>query len=359
MSSKVVKALALTNYRNLLVHTSTANIGGGELSLLALFDANQIVPLFIVPGEGALSEAIQSRGWQFVVLPWPKGLELHTQRSWMTLPFKIFGMIGYELKLISLIKHRNTRDLTLWSSGIKSHFFCLWLSPWLRTHLLFDIRDFIRPRLVRNLIACASKWFGCEIHANSKVVASDYVSAQVFYPIVSGFANGKQRVGAAKFPKRDLDKKIITHLAYFAPYKGQHLFLDCARALLDQGVVAEFWIVGEVIYPAKKYVQYREALLKQVERLKLGHQVKFLGKLPKREDVADVLAKTDLLLHSTIEPEPYGRSVMEALQSGCDVICHKGSGVCETAEIQSAFPSWTRGLEKILGPTYVSLKASQ
>ncbi len=327
-----------------IVHTSTAHIGGAEYSLLQAIDALGIKPLFLVPSEGALTIALANRGWNFLVLAWPPGLAGLTQRRWFALPVVFPGLIRYLFLLYRAIQGAET----VWSSGFKSHFTCGFLAPWIRQTLVFDIRDFLRPKFVRVLISSLAGVFHCRVRVNSKIVGADYPSAEVAYPIVKCLRPPVDR-------RKKGGKRIITHLAFFAPYKGQDLFLDCARDLLAAGVDAEFWIIGDVIYPAEEYAHYRESLFTKVVGLGLTDHVRFLGKVGNGEEVQTLLEQTDLLIHCTHEPEPFGRSVMEALLCGCEVIAHRKSGVCELTTTSPDFPTWAKGLRPRLGSEYVRL----
>jgi glycosyltransferase involved in cell wall biosynthesis len=237
---------------------------------------------------------------------------------------------------------------TVWSSGLKSHCACLLLSPWLRSRITFDVRDFIRPGKLRMAVAWAAHRFGCRIVANSQAVARDFPGALVRYPQVELPRPAVDRRDALHDGRR-----IIAHLAYFAPYKGQDLFLECARKLLDAGVDAEFWIIGDVIYPAESYLRYRERIHALAGSLRLAPRVRFLGRVESGEKVQALLERTHLLLHCTREPEPFGRVVMEALLCGCEAICHRGSGVVEVAGAGSDFPAWMLPLREVLGADYV------
>ena len=332
-----------------VVHLSNSEMGGAERSLLAALAAEAagsetpaIPPLFLVPREGPMSAEIAARGWESAVLPWPRGFASLTQGRWFALPL-LPGLLPY---LIRLARALGGAD-RIWSSGAKSHAACLALSPWLRGRLLFDLRDFLRSAALRKAIAFAARRFGCAVAANSKAVAADYPGAHVVYP----------RVSLARPPadRRDpAGKRIVSHLAFFAPYKGQDLFLQCARALVDAGVDAEFWLIGDVIYPASAYARYRDEVYAQAARLRLESRVRFLGNVPGVE-VQELLERTHLLLHCTREPEPYGRAPMEALLCGCEVICQAGSGVCETTETSPELPAWASALGPVLGPGYVAL----
>lgn len=317
-------------------------MGGAEASLLAAVAESGLRPLFLVPAEGALSRAIASRGWEWHVVPWPRGLAGLTQSRWFALPLILPGLIPYLFRL-----RREFRDAGMvWSSGVKSHGACLLLSPWLRSRLLFDVRDFLRPPAVRKAIAWASRRFGCRVAANSRAVAADFPAAEVRYPLV---ALGRKPVDR----RASGGKRIISHLAYFAPYKGQDLFLTCARKLLDSGVDAEFWVIGDVIYPADAYARYRERIYEITGRLRLSAHVRFFGKVEGPDEVQRLLEQSHLLLHCTREPEPYGRAVMEALLCGSEAICHRGSGVAEVTDAGAEFPEWLKPLHDVLGPEYV------
>jgi glycosyltransferase involved in cell wall biosynthesis len=341
----------------LVVHVSTADIGGAESSLLAevaevagtaaLAGAGDgapppRLPVFLVPAEGPLARAVAARGWEARVLPWPRGYAALTQTRWRALILAP-GFIPYLMRLGGALRGADR----IWSSGVKSHAACLVLSPWLGGRLLFDVRDFLRAPLLRRALAFAAARFGCRIAANSRAVAADYPGAEVRYPRVAlarPAVDRRSRTG----------RRVVTHLAFFAPYKGQDLFLRCARALLDAGVDAEFRLIGDVLYPAPAYARYGESVKALAAELHLGDRVRFLGKLGP-EAVQEILEETHLLLHCTTEPEPFGRAPMEALLCGCEVICHRGSGVCEVGEPAADFPAWAGGLRPTLGPDYVRL----
>ncbi len=340
----------------LIIHTSTADIGGAESSLLAevaevanaASDAatasasREQAPLFLVPSDGLMARAAVARGWEARVLPWPRGYAGLTQTRWRALLISP-GFAFYLIRLLFVLRGGDR----VWSSGAKSHAACLVLSPWLGPRLLFDVRDFLRARLLRRGLAFAARRFGCRIAANSLAVAADYPGAEVRYPRVTLPHPAVARRATA-------GRRVVTHLAYFAPYKGQDLFLRCARALLDSGVDAEFRLIGDVLYPAPDYARYAETVKALAAELRLGDRVRFLGKLDP-EAVQRMLEETHLLLHCTTEPEPFGRAPMEALLCGSEVICRRGSGVCEVGEARAEFPDWAWALRQTLGSEFVSL----
>lgn len=341
----------------LIIHVSNPEIGGAEASLIAAVMENGSVPgaprpVFLVPAEGAVSRRAAALGWEVRVASWPMGLARLTQSRWFALPLVLPGLVPYLARLAGEFRTGSA----VWSSGVKSHGACLLLSPWLRARLLFDVRDFLRPAALRRAIAWASRRYGCRVAANSRAVAADFPGAEVRYPRV-GVGMRRARVDRRRVEPGG--RRIIAHLAYFAPYKGQDLFLACARKLLDAGVEAEFWLIGDVIYPAGGYDRYREQLYELAGRLRLTSHVRFLGKVDGGDEVRKLLERTDLLLHCTREPEPFGRAVMEALLCGSEAICHKGSGVVEVTRASADFPEWVRPLREVLGPEYVRVSLAE
>jgi glycosyltransferase involved in cell wall biosynthesis len=329
----------------LLVHCSTHEVGGAEASLLESVARKGVKPLFLVPAEGPLSEAVASRGWDYKVVPWPRGLDGVTQRRPWKLPAVLPGLPGYLLRL-----HREfSRAEAVVSSGVKSHGACVLLGPWHGKRIRYDIRDFIKPGRLRRLIAAAARRFGSAVTANSAAVAADYPGAEVAYPEVKLARDPVRRSDGGGKPGR----RIITHLAYFAPYKGQDLFLSYAKRLLEAGLDAEFWIAGDVIYASSSYLRYRDDVYALAARLGLVNRVRFLGKVEGRAAVQDLLERTDLLLHCTREPEPFGRAVLEAVLCGTEAVCHRGSGVCEVTLPTRDFPGWMEPFGKVLGEEFV------
>jgi glycosyltransferase involved in cell wall biosynthesis len=117
-------------------------------------------------------------------------------------------------------------------------------------------------------------------------------------------------------PTRSFDRSAplrITVLGRLAPWKGQDLALEAFAAVLKD-TPATLWIVGAALFGEDDYAA---SLPKLAEHLGIAAQVRFEGFV---DDVAGVLADTDVVVHSSRDPEPFGQVVLEAMGAGCAVL---------------------------------------
>ncbi len=328
------------------VLASGTEVGGAERSLLETLPEGSA--LFLLPGEGSLQKLVAHFGHRSERISIPSVLEDPTCSRGKRQVLQLFPLLWQlPLDIIRLYRRlhfpSSPANVMVVSLGVRSHIRLLLLAPWLGPKLLFDIRDFIRPKGIRSLIRFMAKAFGCKIRTNSLAVSQDYPGSEVVYPQVK-WTRSIVPKQSAKPPW------IVAHVAFFAPYKGQDLFLDLAAQFLADGMEAQFWMVGDVIYPGEEYTEYAKKLYARAEQSDLQGRVKFFGRV---EDVQGVLEQVNLLLHCTREPEPFGRVLIEALQCGCEVVCHQGSGACETLSVTRDFPGWMQPLASRLSSEYV------
>jgi glycosyltransferase involved in cell wall biosynthesis len=118
---------------------------------------------------------------------------------------------------------------------------------------------------------------------------------------------------------------IISNIGRITPWKGQHYFLRAMENIIKQHPNTKTLIVGEPgnSIEDKKYFQLLQNLA-QKEPLK-GH-VFLTGK---RDDIAEIMSASDIIVHSSSKPEPFGLVIAEAMASGTPVIATRGGGPIE------------------------------
>ena len=110
-------------------------------------------------------------------------------------------------------------------------------------------------------------------------------------------------------------------------WKGAHIFLDAARLIRDVHPSARFWIVGGTLFD--KEPEYASEIKEQAARLGLAADVTFTGHVP---DARPYLAAADIVVHSSIDPEPFGLVIAEALAEGKPVVAFDEGGPAEMIE---------------------------
>lgn len=143
--------------------------------------------------------------------------------------------------------------------------------------------------------------------------------------VYNGFDPAKARIyepGAAARLRAELGlgpQPLVGLFGRLSEWKGQHVFLDAIAAM--EGVQAV--IVGGALFGQEAY---EARIREQVSRLGLEGRVRFLGFRP---DVPELMAAMDVVAHTSIVAEPFGRVVVEAMMCGRPVVATRGGGVTE------------------------------
>jgi glycosyltransferase involved in cell wall biosynthesis len=109
-------------------------------------------------------------------------------------------------------------------------------------------------------------------------------------------------------------------------WKGQHVFVKALSLLKQRGLNFHASIAGTEPFGARGYEQ---RLRQMVRDFGLDDTVSFVGFVSKPYDY---LAQLDVAVHASIEPEPLGRVVVEAMLVGTAVVATNGGGIPEFVE---------------------------
>ncbi|CAG4888446.1 D-inositol-3-phosphate glycosyltransferase [Paraburkholderia gardini] len=104
-----------------------------------------------------------------------------------------------------------------------------------------------------------------------------------------------------------------------APWKGQHIALEALARLPGVHLV----LVGAALFGEDDYAQ---ALRQQADRLGIADRVHFAGF---RDDMPAWMKAMDLILHTSTEPEPFGRVIIEGMAASRPVVAAAAGGVLE------------------------------
>ncbi len=133
----------------------------------------------------------------------------------------------------------------------------------------------------------------------------------------------------AEFPHL-VGKRLVMMPGRISRWKGQRLFLEAMDILTRDRDDLHGLIVGGV-EPGKD--RFMNELMEARTSLGLETKVTFLGQ---RNDISELYRLSSLVCHMSTKPEPFGRTVTEALASGTPVAAFNRGGAAET--LQACFP---------------------
>jgi glycosyltransferase involved in cell wall biosynthesis len=120
------------------------------------------------------------------------------------------------------------------------------------------------------------------------------------------------------------ERFVVGMLGRFAPWKGQHVFLEAFAQAFDGGSEVAV-LVGDAMFGSAE-VDYGRGLRELTRKLDIEERVDFRGF---REDVWTELANMNICVHASLVPEPYGQVIIEAMVAGVPVIATEGGGPSE------------------------------
>ncbi len=219
------------------------------------------------------------------------------------------------------------------SNGMKAHLLTACAT---RRHdnLIWHAHDFLSGRAMTHLLRVAARRVR-RVIAISEAVASD---ARIALPgakvrtVLNAVDLDQFTPGVgdpAVLGERPDDRAVRVGLvATYARWKGQEVFLDAIVKVRKSHpeLAIRAYIIGGPIYSTLASQFSREELEARVEQRELGDVVRFIGFA---ENVAPIYRALDVVVHASTKPEPFGRTIAEAMACGRAVIVASGGGATE------------------------------
>ena len=320
----------------------TAEDSGGEIALARLleaFDPDVVKPIIVLANDGPLVARLREAGF-FVKVIKITSLVTNVRKDSVSSFFSIkifvaFSVIAYGLKVGMFIR-KNNIDI-IHTNSLKSDFYGIIASFVAQRPLIWHVRDHISsaylPTFAVQIVRFCAQHVPSYIIANSESTLdslqlktsndSAIISSgiQTFGVVYDGLRKSNGSL-TAKGDHKPLLRVLL--MGRLTQWKGQHVFIEAARQLIDRGLKVQFLIAGAALF---KEQEYEQSLHELVKKLNLGDHVKFLGHV---NAVHSLLDSVDILVHASISPEPFGQVVIEAMAAGLPVIATDGGGVRET-----------------------------
>jgi glycosyltransferase involved in cell wall biosynthesis len=118
----------------------------------------------------------------------------------------------------------------------------------------------------------------------------------------------------------------VTFIGRLVPWKGVAEFVEACALVARTHPRLEFSVVGGGMGPADPY---EAALHRRSRELGLGERLIFTGPV---QDIGPIIQATDVLVHASVTPEPFGRTVAEGMVHGLPVVATRAGGPVEMIE---------------------------
>lgn len=312
-----------------------APIGGGStISLYELvkgIDSKRYVPVVLFMHENLYLDKFNSLRIQTLTLNRP-GYGKKPSSSYLKKLFQlIFSDIPLAFYIAGLIKKERI-DLVHDNFGFDR--VIMMASSIARVPQVCHFRNFnekipLLPKLLIPSVDAAAYTTQAMAEHYAKLGGSVTRQAVVYEPIdIESFSNPQDARAIRRQFSVGGNDYLISNIGRITPWKGQHHFLGAIAETVKHYPNIKALIVGA---PGKtdKDKQYLNSLQSLVEESSLQDHVIFTGN---RNDIPEIMAASDIVVHSACLPEPFGLVIAEAMAAGTPVIATRGGGTPEIIE---------------------------
>lgn len=336
----------------MLFVSPAAELGGSERSLLdCVFALRETDPTgevrMLAFADGPLVRRARSLGALVQVLVPPRALTEFGESARGSAGFgALFGRASATPECARfLVKLRQSivlaRPEIVHTNGMKAHVLASLVAP-ARIRVVVHLRDFIgsrrmskwvlptlarlRPRIafIANSHAVAEDFAHLASRAEIKVVYN-VVDTELFSP---GPAQPEWLATCAGLAPPPPDAVVFGLVATYARWKGHDLFIEAAGRLraANPNVPLRFYVVGGPIYQTLGSQVSASELKESARAAGIGD---CFGLVPFQEEIVRVYRSLNVAVHASTQPEPFGRTIVEAMASGRPVIVANAGGASE------------------------------
>lgn len=200
-----------------------------------------------------------------------------------------------------------------------------------RRPLIWHLHDILAPAHFgytnRKLVVALANAFATRVIVPSRAAAQAFIASggrpDRVRLVVNGLVLDQSDLGSDDDNRRALglpEGFLFGVFSRLCPWKGQHVAIECLVHLPGACCV----IVGAALFGEHAYA---EELRRLACRLGVAERVIFLGH---RDDVPRVMRAVDVVVHPSVAPEPFGRTIVEAMLVARPVISTRTGATPET-----------------------------
>lgn len=317
----------------------TAAWSGGEIALVRLLDAMdraRIANTVVCAEDGPLVRAFEARGLEARVLPLSERVR-GTSRSELGRLANVVGgapaLLSYAVRIARMARSLDVD--VIHTNSMKAHLYGIVAGrlagiPVL-THLRDDVGDLPSSRLTRSVAGLLRHGPRAVVGCSGYVLRAARIPANRSRVVYSGVPEADVVSG----PAAPSGPAVVGLVARIAPWKGQDLFLEAAAQVARLRSDVTFRLIGAPMFGEHAFLEQLERAAAQPP---LRRRIEFRGFVQDPRGEVDQLT---VAVATSLQPEPFGQTVVEAMARGVPVVAPAEGGPCEII---------TSGVDGILVP---------
>ena len=309
-----------------------SEIGGSDICLLRMvqaLDKELFEPLVVVPKDGPLVPAFEREGATVRFL---------AMKQLRTLPSPAYqaGYLGRFGPTVLALKDLITSEqASIVHTNSLYSLYGAWAARLAGRPHVWHIREIppnipvarqalaravegLSASVVSMTEACQHSLFGKRRPANATVLYEG-ISLTEFHEDVSGLRIREALGVGARVP-------LVGFVARLDPWKGLDVFLRAAALIRERFPDAHFLVAGGA---PKGFERYETKMRALTACLGLSSCVHFSGWQFGQADIPELMASIDVLSHTSINPEPFGLVLIEAMAMSRPVVATRMGGPLE------------------------------
>lgn len=304
----------------------TAQLGGAELSLLDLARHTAGCRVVLL-ADGPLRQRLATAGVGVQLLTAPASVTQVRRGSRWEAMAALPGVLHLAFRVAAIahsfdVIHCNSQKAFVVGALAGSI---------ARRPVIWHLRDMLThspfSALNRRLVVTLANRLAARVLVNSHATAEAFAAVGGSRDKTAVLYNGINPQVVADEEVRVLQHKlgltgrqpVLGSFSRLSPWKGQHVLIEAVAALRQRFAAVTALLVGAPLFGEGAYEQ---KLRQQVTDLGLQEHVRFLGF---RNDIPALMALCDVVVHTSVEPEPFGRVIIEG-NLACKPVIATGAG---------------------------------
>lgn len=306
----------------------TGSISGAELVLLDLVRpwAGQSALLF---EDGPLHQALAACGLNVTISRWGGGLNDVRRDSSFA---KVLPVIGAMFGITAEVARFARKHDVVYANSQKAFVLAAIAAKLTRRPLIWHLHDIISSahfgKMQRRVQVLLANHCTTRVVVPSKAAADAFIAEGGRKDLVAIVPNGLDIAPEPQAPaeiRHELklpQGPLVGVFSRLAEWKGQHIVLQALARTPDVSCI----IAGSALFGEEAYEQ---RLRQMVRDLDIDDRVHFLGQ---RSDVPRLMRAVDAVIHPSIDPEPFGRTLVEAMLADVPVIATDAGAASDILE---------------------------